>query len=78
MKPPYVEITARCSSHGTFTLVRKPNKRRENIPASRQGFYDAVKCPRCPFWATIIEQTVITTAPVAATNTTGTLPGLEG
>lgn len=79
MKPPYVRIIATCSVHGQFTLERKPNKRRDNIPASRQGLYDAVKCPRCPYWATITAQTIITAAPVAAdTNTTGILPGLEG
>jgi len=80
MKPPYVKIIAECATHGRFTLERKPNKvLGAGQPASMQGLYQAVVCDKCRMWATIIEQTIITAAPVAAaTDTTGTLPGLEG
>lgn len=79
MKPPYVKITAECQAHGRFQVERKPNKRHPDSSSPRDGLYDAVKCPKCPYWGTIIEQAIITVAPVAAaTDTTGILPGLEG
>lgn len=59
MKPPYVVIQARCQAHGPFQVERKPNKR-SDAPKDRQGFYDAVKCPKCPWWATIVKQYMIT------------------
>jgi ssDNA-binding Zn-finger/Zn-ribbon topoisomerase 1 len=60
MKPPYIDITAECSRHGQFRELRKPNKRTENIQKGQEGFYSAVKCPKCPWWATIITQNRIT------------------
>lgn len=77
MKPPFIKITATCQTHGRFMLERKPNKRTENI-GDRHGLYDAVVCDKCRMWATIEHQELITAAPTAATNNTGTLPGLEG
>jgi hypothetical protein len=76
MKPPYVRIIATCSVHGQFVAERKPNKPHEASRKSQLGFYDAVKCPKCPFWATINEQTMIPAKP-ADKNLTGILPGLE-
>jgi hypothetical protein len=55
-----VEIEAKCSVHGRFQVQRKPNKR-PDVGSGRKnnGFYDAVKCPVCPFWATIVSQKLI-------------------
>ncbi len=78
MKPPYVLITAACTVHGQFQVERKPNKTpRQN--REQEGFYDAVKCPVCPFWASITSQIMVTTAPEKpAAAMTDTLPGMEG
>lgn len=62
MKPPYVRITARCEKHGVFVVEKKPN-RTVSTAAPRgtepSGFYQAVKCPRCPFYAEITQQELI-------------------
>ena len=78
MKPPFVRITAECrAGHGQFQVDRKPNKRQAQR-SQDQGFYDAVKCPVCPWWATITDQIMITADPAEPdTNQTATLPGME-
>lgn len=81
MKPLYILITAECHIHGRFQLERKPNKRVPTSP-DRAGFYDAVKCPKCPYWATIIGQQLATVEDIKpATDGSAAeyfLPGLGG
>ena len=79
MKPPYIRIIATCSNHGQFQLDRKPNKRKDP-PRGREGMYDAVKCPKCPYWATINHQVLVTINPASPDtdqNLIYTLPGME-
>uniref|UniRef100_C6E6T0 Uncharacterized protein n=1 Tax=Geobacter sp. (strain M21) TaxID=443144 RepID=C6E6T0_GEOSM len=55
-----VLITAECTCHGRFTVLRKLNKRQDTGSGRvNNGFYDAVKCPKCPWWAKIIEQKIV-------------------
>lgn len=66
MKPPYVDITAECVRHGLFRTLRKPNKNTDpGNGKNRAGLYDAVKCPKCPYWAKIVTQIIITGTPTA-------------
>ncbi len=40
-----VEIIAECSKHGRFSVIRKPNKRRDTGSRHENDWrYDAVKC----------------------------------
>lgn len=80
MKPPYIRITARCERHGVFQLARKPNKRVDTDNSRvRLGFYDAVKCPKCPWWADIVSQVIVAGEPAETpSNASPSLPGMEG
>jgi hypothetical protein len=75
MKPPYVEITAECSNHGRFMVQRKPNKNpgTANEGGQASGLYCAVKCPKCPWWATIIEQKLVELAAEVSGDRQGSL-----
>jgi hypothetical protein len=55
----YVEITAECSKHGRFTVQKKPNRYQPDSGKKSDGMYSAVKCPKCPWWATILEQRMV-------------------
>lgn len=81
MKPPFIRIIARCEKHGQFQVDRKPNSRRDTGSGKKaNGMYDAVKCPRCPWWATIERQWLVTeeVAVAAVEDRNITLPGMEG
>lgn len=56
----YVEIVAECSRHGRFQVQKPLNKRPDNGSGRvNDGRYAAVKCPKCPWWATIVEQRLV-------------------
>jgi len=63
----FVDIVAECATHGRFQVRKKPNK---NPPGSgttlTAGYYQAVKCPVCPFWGKIISQSLVTEVETAA------------
>jgi hypothetical protein len=60
MKPPYAIITGKCSTHGEFTVERKPNpKAGQPDPNGAGGLiqkypFAAVVCPLCRMWADIV------------------------
>jgi ssDNA-binding Zn-finger/Zn-ribbon topoisomerase 1 len=65
MKPPFVRITAECSKCGKFTVDRKPNKNPGTAAATYAAapiFYSTVKCPKCPYYADILDQQLIVPA----------------
>lgn len=70
----YVEITAVCNAHGRFTVKRKPNRNEAAVsggmPAAMVGLYQAVKCPKCPWWATILVQKMVDSEGTDGTNGT--------
>jgi len=55
----YVEVVGECSVHGRFQVRRKPNKYRSDAGGAQDGLYCAVKCPVCPFYATIVSQVLV-------------------